>query len=41
MTFDTVIIGSHVVLPTGIVDKNIVLDDGKIATLTTKFLHVI
>ena len=26
MTFDTVIIGSHVVLPTGIVDKNIVLD---------------
>jgi len=36
MTFDTVIIGSHVVLPTGIVDKNIVLDDGKIATLTNE-----
>ena len=34
MTFDTVIVGSHVVLPTGIVDKNIVLEDGKIATLT-------
>ncbi len=36
MTFDTVIIGSHVVLPTGIVDKNIVLDDGKIVTLTNE-----
>ena len=36
MTFDTVIIGSHVVLPTGIIDKNIVLDDGKIATLTNE-----
>jgi dihydropyrimidinase len=36
MTFDTVIIGSHVVLPTGIVDKNIVLDDGKITTLTNE-----
>ena len=36
MTFDTVIIGSHVVLPTGIVDKNIVLDDGKIITLTNE-----
>ena len=36
MTFDTVIVGSHVVLPTGIIDKNIVLDDGKIATLTNE-----
>ena len=36
MTFDTVIIGSHVVLPTGIIDKNIVLDDGKIVTLTNE-----
>jgi dihydropyrimidinase len=36
MTFDTVIIGSHVVLPTGIVDKNIVLDDGKIVTITNE-----
>ena len=36
MTFDTVIIGSHVVLPTGIVDKNIVLDDGKIVRITNE-----
>jgi dihydropyrimidinase len=36
MTFDTVIIGSHVVLPTGIIDKNIVLDNGKIVTLTNE-----
>ena len=28
MTYDTVIVGSHVVLPTGIIDKNLVLDDG-------------
>ena len=34
MTYDTVIVGSHVVLPTGIIDKNIVLDDGKIIGLT-------
>jgi len=26
MTYDTVIVGSHVVLPTGIIDKNLVLD---------------
>jgi dihydropyrimidinase len=36
MTFDTVIVGSHVVLPTGIIDKNIVLDDGKITALTNE-----
>ena len=34
MTFDAVIIGSHVVLPNGIVDKNIVIDEGKIVGLT-------
>lgn len=36
MTFDTVIIDSHVVLPTGIVEKNIVIDDGKIVNLTNE-----
>ena len=34
MTHDTVIVGSHVVLPTGIIDKNIVLDEGKIIGFT-------
>ena len=34
MTYDTVIVGSHVVLPTGIIDKNIVLDEGKIISFT-------
>jgi len=34
MTCDTVIVGSHVVLPTGIIDKNIVLDEGKIIDFT-------
>ena len=34
MTCDTVIVGSHVVLPTGIIDKNIVLDEGKIIGFT-------
>ena len=34
MTHDTVIVGSHVVLPTGITDKNIVLDEGKIIGFT-------
>lgn len=34
MTFDTVITDSHVILPEGIVDKNIVIDDGKIVKLT-------
>ena len=36
MTVDAVITGSHVVLPTGIIDKNIVLDDGKITSLTNE-----
>ena len=30
MTYDTVIIDSHVILPTGMIDKNIVIDDGKV-----------
>ena len=34
MTFDTVILNPHVVLPNGIVDKNIVIDQGKIVALT-------
>ena len=34
MTHDTVIVGSHVVMPTGIIDKNIVLDEGKIIGFT-------
>jgi len=34
MVCDTVIVGSHVVLPTGIIDKNIVLDEGKIIGFT-------
>jgi dihydropyrimidinase len=34
MTFDAIILNSHVVLPSGIVDKNIVMDEGKIVSLT-------
>ena len=34
MVYDTIITGSHVVLPQGIVDKNIIIDDGKIVGLT-------
>ncbi|MGI0072408.1 MAG: dihydroorotase [Nitrosotalea sp.] len=34
MTFDTVIMNSHVVLPNGTVDKNIIIDEGKIISLT-------
>ena len=34
MTFDTVITDSHVILPTGILDKNIVIDNGKIVGFT-------
>jgi hypothetical protein len=34
MTYDTVIIDSHVILPTGKIDKNIVIDDGKIIGFT-------
>ena len=36
MTCDTVIVGSHVVLPTGIIDKNLVVDEGKIIGLTNE-----
>ncbi|WP_371504529.1 dihydroorotase family protein [Nitrosopumilus adriaticus] len=34
MTYDTVIIDSHVILPQGMVDKNIIIDEGKIVGLT-------
>ncbi|HET6517628.1 MAG TPA: dihydroorotase family protein [Nitrosopumilaceae archaeon] len=34
MTYDTVITNSHLVLPRGIVDKNIVIDEGKIVSIT-------
>ena len=34
MTYDTVIVDSHVVLPQGVLDKNILIDDGKIVGLT-------
>ena len=34
MTYDTVIVDSHVILPNGMIDKNIVIDDGKIVGLT-------
>ena len=34
MTVDSVIVDSHIVLPSGIVDKNIVIDEGKILELT-------
>ena len=35
MTYDSVIVDSHVVLPQGMVDKNIVIDEGKIVSLTS------
>ena len=35
MTFDTVITESHVMLPGGMTDRNIIIDDGRIAGLTT------
>ncbi|MGI0017856.1 MAG: dihydroorotase [Nitrosotalea sp.] len=34
MTVDTVITGSHVILQNGMVDKNIVIDEGKVVGLT-------
>ncbi len=34
MTYDTVITDSHVILPQGMVDKNIIVDEGKIVALT-------
>ena len=36
MTYDTVIIGSHIVTQAGIIDKNLVLDEGKIVMLTNE-----
>jgi dihydropyrimidinase len=34
MTYDTIVVNSHVILPQGIVDKNILIDEGKIVRLT-------
>jgi len=34
MTYDTVITDSHIILPQGMIDKNIIIDDGKIVGLT-------
>ena len=36
MTYDAVITGSHIATPTGIIDKNLVLDEGKIVMLTNE-----
>ena len=36
MTYDTVITGSHIATSTGIIDKNLVLDEGKIVMLTNE-----
>ena len=36
MTYDTVITGSHIATQTGIIDKNLVLDEGKIVMLTNE-----
>ena len=35
MTYDTVITDSHIILPTGVIDKNIIIDEGKIVGFTT------
>ena len=34
MTYDTVITDSHIILPQGIIDKNILIDEGKIVGFT-------
>ncbi len=34
MTYDAIIVDSHVILPQGMVDKNIIIDEGKIVGLT-------
>lgn len=34
MTFDTIITDSHIILPSGLIDKNIIIDDGKIVKFT-------
>jgi len=35
MTYDTVIVDSHIILPHGMVDKNLIIDEGKIVGLTS------
>ena len=35
MTYDSVIVGSHVMTPRGMEEKNIVIDEEKIVLLTT------
>ena len=35
MTYDSVIVDSHVITPRGMEEKNIVINDGKIVSLTT------
>ena len=35
MTYDSVIVGSHVITPRGIEEKNIVIDEENIISLTT------
>ena len=35
MTYDTIITNSHVIFPNGMVDKNILIDEGKIVGFTT------
>ena len=34
MTYDTVITDSHIILAQGMIDKNLIIDDGKIIGLT-------
>jgi len=34
MTYDTVIINSHIILPQGMLDKNIIIDEGKVVGFT-------
>ena len=36
MTYDTVIVDSHVILPQGMVDKNVIIDEGKVVGLTNE-----
>ena len=35
MTYDTVIVDSHIILPHGMIDKNLIIDEGKIVGLTS------
>ena len=35
MTYDTVITDSHIILPQGMIDRNILIDEGKIVGFTT------